>query len=90
MCNADKDFREDRDRKIKSKYEACKSPKLNIVSASLALPSLRRAMSKEDLNSRSILSDNYEESFDSDERSVSNFTSNQCISENEDRVNNNV
>lgn len=65
-----------------------KLPTREFVSASLALPSLRRAMSKEELNSKSILSD-YEDSFESEslERSNSNYTSNQCISENtENRI----
>ena len=66
-----------------------KLPTREFVSASLALPSLRRAMSKEELNSKSILSEYEEDSFESEslERSNSNYTSNQCISENtENRI----
>ena len=58
-------------------------PTRDVVSASLALPSLRRAMSKEELNSKSILSEYEEDSFESEslDRSNSNFTSKQNISE---------
>ena len=86
----DSKFREERDKKLEDKYGAVKLPTRDIVSASLALPSLRRAMSKEDLNSKSILSEGeseYEES--SISRSNSNLNSNMCISENtENRISN--